>query len=462
MDVVTYTGNGTSQTITGLNISPDLVWIKERSSASGHGLFDIVRGTGLRLRSDAAFTETSGGLTAFNSDGFAVDTDTALNENNQTYVGWTWEAGNETETIAPGGANAAVYQMREIWSDHLTSPGDVKKATAAFDGVIDGSRTEGVGGLTLTPPGGLQVYSSVEVIDAQGITESQVTINGVVQPFVEHTGNTWVTIFSGSGTLDSIFTRRTDNPAFDAGYTGVRVDGRELINTDITPPVNYPSISSEVRANPAAGFSIVSYTGITTAGSIGHGLGAAPSLIITKSRSNAQSWGVYHIDVGIDKYLLLDSTASTVSNSGIWGSSAPTSTVFSVPGNVGLNNFNAWNYVAYCFAPVEGYSAFGSYTGNGSTDGPFVYTGFRPRWLMIKKSTATGSWAIIDAVRGSYNITTGSLFAESTNAEDTRGFLDILSNGFKITSTIGDVNQSGQTHLVAAFAEHPFKTSRAR
>jgi hypothetical protein len=224
------------------------------------------------------------------------------------------------------------------------------------------------------------------------------------------------------------------------------------------------SITSQVRANATAGFSVMTYTGQTAAGTIGHGLGVAPSLIITKARSNAQSWGVYHKDVGINNYLLLDSTGASTSYSGIWGSSAPTSTVFGVPGDVGLNNSNTWTYVAYCFAPVSGYSSFGSYTGNGSSDGPFVFTGMRPRWIVFKQTNVGGQgWFILDTARSAYNVASTYLLAQSSNAEAS-GYVDtdFCSNGFKIRSSDGAINASGGTYIYAAFAESPFQYARAR
>ena len=217
-----------------------------------------------------------------------------------------------------------------------------------------------------------------------------------------------------------------------------------------------------MRANSSAGFSVLTWTGQTAAGTIGHGLGVAPSLIICKARSNAQSWGVYHKDTGINNYLLLDYTGASTAYSGIWGGSAPTSTVFGVPGNVGLNNNNTWTYVAYCFAPVAGYSAFGSYTGNGSANGPFVYTGFRPRWVMWR-DLRLGSWYIHDTSRSAFNVTENALFPNIPDAENsTYTDLDILSNGFKQRTAASNSNASGNTYIYAAFAEHPFQSSRAR
>jgi hypothetical protein len=223
------------------------------------------------------------------------------------------------------------------------------------------------------------------------------------------------------------------------------------------------SSGSQVRANTSAGFSVVTWTGQATAATIGHGLGAAPSLIICKSRSNVQSWGVYHKDTGIDKYILLDSTGAATTYSGIWGSSAPTSTVFGVPGNVGLNNNSGWTYVAYCFAPVVGYSSAFSYTGNGDSSGPFVYLGFRPRFIIQKRTDSTGSWLMIDTARDPVNVARNELFANSSIAEaDNTSLVDVLSNGFKIRATFANMNASGGSFIGYAFAEAPFNYSRAR
>jgi len=250
------------------------------------------------------------------------------------------------------------------------------------------------------------------------------------------------------------FTLGTDNATNQIGNRYVAWcwnagNGSPVLNTT-------GNIASTVKANPSVGFSVVTYTGQTADGTIGHGLGVAPSLIITKARSNAQNWGVYHKDVGINNYLLLDSTGASTSFSGIWGSSAPTSTVFGVPGNVGLNNNNTWTYVAYCWAPVEGYSAFGSYTGNGSTDGPFIHTGFKPRWIMVKRSDSTGNWTIKDTSRPDYNPNNLNLFANLSTAETTEYPVDLLSSGFKVREgTFSDWNASGGTYIYAAFAENP-------
>jgi len=217
--------------------------------------------------------------------------------------------------------------------------------------------------------------------------------------------------------------------------------------------------TSTVSVNTTAGFSIVTYT-FTTSGTntVGHGLGVAPAMIIMKDRTTAYNWDVYHQSVGYTQRLLLNDTSAATS--GYW-SAAPTSSVFSVTTAAYSNNDNV---VAYCFAQIAGYSAFGSYTGNGSSDGPFVYTNFRPRWIMIKRTDSTQNWIIVDTSRDTYNIANKRLFANLSDAEDTgiTNYLDILSNGFKCRDSNVSYNASGGTYIYMAFAENPFKYANAR
>jgi hypothetical protein len=185
-------------------------------------------------------------------------------------------------------------------------------------------------------------------------------------------------------------------------------------------------------------------------------------MIIVKSRGSVTNWGVGHTSIGWANALRLNTTDASSAQATFWNSTAPTSTVFSIGTGPSTNN-NGDSIVAYCFAPVAGYSAFGSYTGNGSTDGPFVYTGFRPRWVMWKNITSAGSWYIHDAARSSYNVTKAALFPNLSDAENsTYSDLDILSNGFKQRRTDSDNNASGNTYIYAAFAESPFQYARAR
>jgi hypothetical protein len=242
------------------------------------------------------------------------------------------------------------------------------------------------------------------------------------------------------------------------------------IGNSATPSVTNTagSITSQVRANPTAGFSVVAFnsgSGAPTAYTVGHGLNVAPQFIITKSRTSASyNWSVYHTSIATttNKYLSLNSTNATADNgTSIWGAAQPTSTVFGITsGNAVVANTDC---IAYCFAPVDGYSSFGSYVGNGSSDGPFVYTGFRPAFFMVKASSTTGPWIIYDSKRPGYNPELDTLSPDSSAAEDSSGGTtnDIVSNGFKIRGT-SDRNASAVTYIYYAVAENPFQYARAR
>ena len=223
------------------------------------------------------------------------------------------------------------------------------------------------------------------------------------------------------------------------------------------------TLTSTVSANPTAGFSIVSYTATSGASSIGHGLGVAPNMIILKARGQTADWVTGLSVNGWDKYLLLNSAQANTTDDRMFSPSAgtdPTSTLFwSDQAAIG----SAGTMIAYCFAAIKGYSKFGSYTGNGSTDGTFVYTGFMPKFIMIKRTdSADNPWAIYDTVRDTNNPNTFLLRANTSNAEaDDSGYSDHdhLSNGFKLRQTWSGINASGGTYIYMAFAENPFVSS---
>jgi len=221
---------------------------------------------------------------------------------------------------------------------------------------------------------------------------------------------------------------------------------------------------AQIRANPSAGFSVATWTGdgINTA-TVGHGLGVAPAFYITKSRNNGgPGWGVYHSGIGPTQYLLLNSTGAAQTSTSPWNNTAPTSTVYSI-GDASFSNVSGYTYVGYAFSPVSGYSSMGSYVGNGSSDGPFVYTGFRPRWVLIKSTGSDDRWTIQDTSRSSYNASTDTLAPNLSSAELANAFnLDINSNGFKVRSTNSGHNTSSVTYIYYAVAENPFQYARAR
>jgi hypothetical protein len=326
-NTVTYTGTGASNARTGVGFKPDWVWIKGRSGATDHGIYDAVRGVQKQLESNTTTAETTEttGLTAFGSDGFTVGALAQLNTSSATYVAWNWLGANTT-------------------------------------------------------------------------------------------------VSNTSGT-----------------------------------------ITSTVSANTTSGFSIVTRTGTGSLGTVGHGLGVAPKMIITKKRSAVDAWGVYHASLGATKFLILNTTASEGTSGAPFNNTEPTSSVFTVNTRAGFNG-SGETFVDYCFAEVKGYSKFGSYTGNGSTDGTFVYTGFKPAFIMVKRTDSTYSWYIFDNKRSGYNVDNDSLSPDLATEEfdgQTYAFIDLLSNGFKMRDTFAGRNGSGGTFIYMAFADSPFVSSKS-
>ncbi len=319
-DAKTFTANNGTQTISGFNFSPDLIWTKSRANAYAHQLWDQVRGTNKALSPNDTSAEANlNNSLAFTSDGFTSGTNNNANYGSGGSIAWAWDAGSSTVT-----------------------------------------------------------------------------------------------------------------------------------NTD-------GSISAQVRANPSAGFSIVSYTGSSSAATVGHGLNAAPEMIIVKDRDNGYNWQMAHVGIGADESLILNGT-NTATDYNAWNASRPTSSVFSLgAGTLGVNT-NGADLIAYCFAPVEQYSSFGSFLGNGSTDGPFVFLDFAPAFLLVKRTDITGNWILVDQTRGEDK----AVYPNSNISEASASFIwvDFVSNGFKIRNSVP--NASGGNYLYAAFAENPFKTSRAR
>ena len=218
------------------------------------------------------------------------------------------------------------------------------------------------------------------------------------------------------------------------------------------------------KESPTSGFDIVTYTGNGANRTIAHSLGVAPDFIIVKIRSSADNWPVYNEALGAGNRLHLNLSNASDASPTTWNGTAPTATNFSV-GSASETNLNGGNFVAYLFAEVEGYSKFGSYTGNASTDGPFVYTGFKPRYVMYKRTNVAGEhWTVFDSARNPYNLANRSLYLSSNAADadaSTNAPIDLLSNGFKLRNTNSVGNASGGTYIYAAFADVPFKYSAA-
>ena len=291
-------------------------------------------------------------------------------------------------------------------------------------------------------------YDSVRGVDKrlqQNITNAE-----------SDTDTTWFRSFDTNG-----FTIGTEDNINDTGDNYVawcwKAGGSASSNSN-------GSISSSVSANTTAGFSIVSWTGDGSNATIGHGLGAVPKWIIVKNREASEAWAVYHgsnTSAPETDYLILNTDAATVDGNTTWNDTAPTSSVFTVSTSPAVNG-NTQGMIAYCFSEVKGYSKFGSYIANGNADGPFIYTGFRPAYVMIKRTDSSQQWGIVDSKRDVDNPAQFHLFAESSQAEggaSSYNNFDLLSNGIKMRSNDQWTNASGGTYVYMAFAESPFVNS---
>jgi len=272
----------------------------------------------------------------------------------------------------------------------------------------------------------------------------------------------------GNGTLSSFdsdgFTFNSeagDENTNNSGDTYVawnwKAGGTASSNTDGT-------ITSSVSANTDAGFSIVGYTGTGANATVGHGLSQRPDMFIVKNRSAAGRGFVIWAESFSGSQAIEFDTSGVVTSTTSWNSSLPTSTVINLGTRVGTNE-SGETFIAYCFHSVDGYSKVGSYTGNGSSDGTFIYTGFRPAWFMCKRTNSTNQWTMADSIRSPYNVADDILYANLSDADSTSQgiYFDFVSNGIKLRSgTAGNVNTSGSSYIYLAFAESPFKTSNAR
>ena len=263
-------------------------------------------------------------------------------------------------------------------------------------------------------------------------------------------GFTWSGVNTGTGTVNA-------NSTTYVGWSWLG-GGTAVSNTA-------GDITSSVSANTTSGFSIVSYTGTGANATVGHGLGVAPKMIIVKNREATENWLVYHQAMGNTSAMKFNLTSAIQTTVYYWNNTSPTSSTFSL-GASSEANTNADGNIAYCFAEKKGYSKFGSYTGNGSTDGTFVYTGFKPAWVMVKKTNGATNWQLIDNKRsdaGGNNIIDKVLSPNATDADYDEGSVawcgDLLSNGFKWRGNWGALNNSGDTYIYMAFAENPFVTS---
>jgi hypothetical protein len=342
----------------------------------------------------------------------------------------------------------------------------INKGSSYFNTVTyAGNSTDG---RTLTGVGFKPDWVWIKIRSSTGGSALQDVVRGANKLLSSNSTNSESTDYSlgylSSFTSDGFVLEQGSDPTdpfFINNVTGQTYVAWNWLGANTTVSNTSGTISSTVSANTTSGFSVVSYTGTGANATVGHGLGVAPRMIILKSRTDSDAdWRVYHASVGNTGYLELNTTGATTTSSTTWQNTTPTSSVFSI-GTSGTVNLNTGNFIAYCFAEVKGYSKFGSYTGNGSTNGTFIYTGFKPAFIMLKSSSSGAvGWITHDNKRIGFNPNNYYVEPNNSNAEsaDTDKIL-LLSNGFKLISTSASWNSSGGTYIYMAFAENPFVSS---
>ena len=437
-DTLLYSGNSSTNAITGLNYQPDWVWIKRRNGTNSHQVYDAVRGAGKNIRPDLNNAEVDHtAFNSFDSNGFELDgSSNAHNASGNTYVAWNWNAGD---------TDGKTYTVTVV---------DDSGNKFRFDGF-------GTSAVTLDlAEGGTYVFNYPSAHPFRFSTTSDGTHGGGS----EYT--TGVTVLSSTSIQIVVAASAPTLYYYCSSHSGM--GGQVNTNSTLGSSNFDGTIQTTVKANATAGFSIITYSGNGTTGStIGHGLGVKPDAIIIKCRSNADNWMVYHkgVNAGVDPedyYLNLNNTNAQTNSVIMLNDTAPTSSVVTLQNDSSANS-SSRTYVMYCFSEVAGYSKFGSYTGNGSTDGPFVFTGFRPAFLLWKNSSSTRNWHMIDNTRDTFNPVDLQLYPNLNSAEyaETQGY-DFLSNGFKIRESANFANNNGGTYIYLAFAKSPFKNARAR
>ena len=462
-NTVLYSGNSSTQSITGVGFQPDWSWTKVRNAADSHILVDVVRGD-KALRTDSTIAEYTTGVSwQFDSDGFTMTGTTGeLNYSSYNYAVWNWKARGGT-------APSKTYTVT------VTNPGSGNRYT------LD-TRVSGTNAMPITlEEGGTYTFDQADNSNSGHPLRFSTTSNGTHGGGSEYT--TGVTTNGTPGSAGA-YTRIT--VAASAPTLYYYCTAHSGMGAEITTPAAGGGVSnldgtmaSVTNTNTTSGFSIVKYTGSGVAGdTMGHGLSQTPEMVFMKKRisngsDGVRGWHVWNKDLTDGYYLSLSANNSqfVARDFGEVGNvtypyTAPTASLITFGGvNTGQYqevNWNGDDYIMYCFHSVDGYSKVGNYTGNGNADGTFVYTGFRPAFILWKSTSAAENWQLQDDKMNPYNVVDGKLFANQSAAEYTGAEVDFVSNGFKLRHSGGGGNGSSETLIYLAIAESPFKYANAR
>ena len=448
-DTTLYTGNNSSQEISTLNFQPDWLWFKSRSSTSWHALFDSVRGRGQGLASNNSNSEytssASNDLVSFDDDGFTLGSNQnwgSVNGSGNSIVTWAWNGGDtdgKTYTVTVVSDSGNKYR---------------------FDGF-------GTSAVTLDlAEGGTYIFDQSDSSNSGHPLRFSTTSDGT-----HGSGSEYTTGVTTSGTPGSSGAKTTIVVAASAPtlyyYCSVHsgMGGQANTNSTLGSSNFDGTIQSTAKVNANAGFSIITYTGNgSNSSTVGHGLGVTPDAVIIKRRDGSGSWIFESPHTYNGRGMYLNSTNGSNTAGPDTTSRSSTLVTFVDSGDTNRRvNINGETYVMYCFSNVASYSKIGSYTGNGNADGTFVFTGFRPAWIMVKRTDSSPhDWFIWDNKRPEFNVNNILIRPNTSGGEQTYTSIDILSNGFKARSTDGDFNGSGGSIIYLAFAEAPFRNARAR